>query len=165
MNRTITKFITPKRELCVDATLVASRGYSVMRKYISSEKAKCGWTFWLLCEAASGCILQMERYRGRQFDPVPPGQRQGTLVVTRLVEAASLLNKGYHVFCDRVYSSLNLAQRLFASAYFYNRYLKNNNIYILIYVFVVSTFMKKRPYWALYMYITNTKNTTITESG
>jgi hypothetical protein len=40
--------------------------------------------FWMLCESATGYILQMSVYRGRHFDPVPAGVLQGTRVVVDL---------------------------------------------------------------------------------
>ncbi|XP_033755737.1 piggyBac transposable element-derived protein 4-like [Pecten maximus] len=54
----------------------------------------------------------MQVYRGREFDPVPPGQLQGTNVVVELLQGSSLLHKGYHVFCDSFFTSLNLGHRL-----------------------------------------------------
>jgi NAD+--asparagine ADP-ribosyltransferase len=66
----------------------------------------------MLCESATGYILQMSVYRGRHFDPVPAGVLQGTRVVVDLMQSSSHLNKGYHVFCDSYFCSINLATQL-----------------------------------------------------
>jgi len=112
MNQRFSRFLVPEREVCVDESLVASKGHNVMRQYIPSKAAKFGIKFWLLCESTSGYILHMSVYRGRNFDPVPAQQLQGTQVVVDLMSAANLLNRGYHVFCDSFFCSMNLAYRL-----------------------------------------------------
>ena len=106
------RFLVPERELCVDETLVPTKGHNVMRQYIPSKVAKFGIKFWMLCESATGYILQMSVYRGRHFDPVPAGILQGTRVVVDLLTSSSLLNKGYHIFCDSYFCSINLASHL-----------------------------------------------------
>lgn len=98
MNRQFGRFLVPEKEICVDETLVASKGHNIMRQYIPSKAGKFGIKFWMLCESATGYILQMTVYRGRNFDPVPSGELQGTQVVTSLLSSANLLNKCYHVF-------------------------------------------------------------------
>ncbi|PJE77355.1 hypothetical protein CI610_03723 [invertebrate metagenome] len=55
----------------------------------------------------------MSVYRGRRYDPVPAGQTQGSSVVFELLEAAGLLNKGFHLITDSFFSSIDLARRLF----------------------------------------------------
>ena len=98
--------------MCVDETLMATKGHTVMRQYIPSKAAKFGIKFWMLCESTTGYILQMSVYRGKEFEPIPAGQLQGTQVVMDLMSSANLLNRGYHVFCDSFFCSLNLATRL-----------------------------------------------------
>jgi hypothetical protein len=56
MNKQCCRFLVPERELCVDETLVATKGHSIMRQYIPSKAAKFGIKFWMLCESATGYI-------------------------------------------------------------------------------------------------------------
>jgi hypothetical protein len=100
MNKQFWRFLVPERELCVDETLVATKGHSIMRQYIPSKAAKFGIKLWMLCESATGYILQMSVYRGRHFDPVPIGVLQGTRVMVDLMQSSNHLNKGYHVFYE-----------------------------------------------------------------
>ncbi|VDI15392.1 Hypothetical predicted protein [Mytilus galloprovincialis] len=97
-----------------------------MRQYIPSKAAKFGIKFWMLCESATGYILQMSVYRGRHFDPVPAGQLQGTNVVVNLMSASNIPNKGYHVFCDSFFCSQNLASRLIQTTTYITGTLRKN---------------------------------------
>ncbi|KAJ8319539.1 hypothetical protein KUTeg_002887 [Tegillarca granosa] len=126
MNRQFGRFLVPEKEICVDETLVASKGHNIMRQYIPSKAGKFRIKFWMLCESATSYILQMTVYRGRNFDPVPSGELQGTQVVTSLLSSANLLNKCYHVFCDSFFCSLNLATRLLQSNTFVTGTLRKN---------------------------------------
>jgi hypothetical protein len=64
MNKQFCRFLVPERELCVDENRVAIKGHSIMKQYIPSKAAKFGIKFWMLCESATGYILQMSVYRG-----------------------------------------------------------------------------------------------------
>ncbi|XP_069131650.1 piggyBac transposable element-derived protein 4-like [Argopecten irradians] len=112
VNRQFLRFVIPKRELCVDESLVSTKAHSVMRQYIPSKAAKYGVKLWLLCESSSGYVLQMSVYRGRLFDPTPRGELQGTNVVVQLLQEASLLGRGYHIFCDSFFTSIHLGHVL-----------------------------------------------------
>ena len=48
MNQGFSRFLVSEREVCVDESLVASKGHNVMRQYIPSKVAKFGIQFWLL---------------------------------------------------------------------------------------------------------------------
>ncbi|KAJ8311222.1 hypothetical protein KUTeg_011225 [Tegillarca granosa] len=126
MNRQFLRYIIPNRNLCVDETLISCKGHSVMRQYIPSKAAKYGIRFWVLCEAATGYILQMHIYRGKHFDPTPNGQLQGTNVVYDLLRNTNLLNKGYHVICDSFFSSLHLANKLLEARTYVTGTLRKN---------------------------------------
>lgn len=63
----------------------------------------------------SGYILRMNAYLGRQFEPLRRGLF-GTAVVIELLQQSHLLRKGYHVFVDSFFSSLNLSKRLLEEA-------------------------------------------------
>ncbi|XP_071123227.1 piggyBac transposable element-derived protein 4-like [Mytilus edulis] len=120
MNKQFCRFIVPKKEVYVDETLMATKGHNVMKQDIPSTSTKFGikggsyrtYSFCMLCESATGYILQMSVYRWRHFNPVTAGQLQGTTVVMNLMSASNILNRGYHVFCDSFVCSQNLASRL-----------------------------------------------------
>ena len=139
MNKQFCRFLVPERELCVDETLVATKGHSIMRQYIPSKAAKFGIKFWMLCESATGYILQMSVYRGRHFDPVPAGVLQGTRVVVDLMQSSSHLNKGYHVFCDSYFCSIHLATQLLQNLTYITGTCINDTLFLKTFIEILST--------------------------
>ena len=93
-NRVAGYFYTPDKNVCVDESLVGTRGRTAMLQYIPSKAAKFGVKFWVLAESASGYVHNIKCYLGKKFSPVTQLQ-QGTDVV--LVWRSNLLNKGYHI--------------------------------------------------------------------
>ena len=66
----------------------------------------------MLVESVTGYVLQMTVYQRKRFDPTPVGTLQGTNVVMNLMKDSRLLGKGFNVFADSFFSSLNLANKL-----------------------------------------------------
>lgn len=102
----------PQQDVCVDETLVGTRGRTAMLQYIPSKHSKFGIKFWVLAESATGYIIRMTCYLGKKFQPVTSGACQGTTVVMDLLRESSLLGRGYHVFCDSFFTSIELAKAL-----------------------------------------------------
>ncbi|CAC5356334.1 unnamed protein product [Mytilus coruscus] len=88
--------------------------------------AKFGVKLWVLAEAVSGYINQLSVYKGRQFDPTPQGMLQGAYVVNKLLDAARLFHKSYHLFTDSFFSSINLAKELLTKGTFFTGTLRAN---------------------------------------
>jgi hypothetical protein len=61
MNKQFWRFLVPERELCVDETLVATKGHSIMRQYIPSKAAKFGIKLWMLCESATELFIHVRQ--------------------------------------------------------------------------------------------------------
>jgi hypothetical protein len=76
------------------------------------QNTKFGVKFWVLAESATGYIIRMACYLGKKFQPVAAGTSQGTDVVMSLLRESSLFNKGFHVYCDSFFSSIDLARKL-----------------------------------------------------
>ncbi|CAC5391372.1 unnamed protein product [Mytilus coruscus] len=77
-------------------------------------------------EAVSGYIYQLSVYKGRQYDPTPQGMLQGAYVVNKLLDAAGLFNKAYHLFTDSFFSSINLAKELLSKGTLFTGTLRVN---------------------------------------
>ncbi|CAG2189437.1 unnamed protein product [Mytilus edulis] len=112
VNRKFLRFYNPRRELSVDESLVGTKGKTSMLQYIPSKRSRFGVKFWMLVESVTGYVLQMDVYHGKRFDPTPAGTLQGTNVVMNLMKSSNLLGKGFHVFADSFFASLNLAKKL-----------------------------------------------------
>ncbi|CAC5399705.1 unnamed protein product [Mytilus coruscus] len=107
VNRNFLRYYNPRRGLAVDESLVSTKGKSSMLQYIPSKRFGAK-----LCCSVTGCVLQMDVYHGKRFDPTPAGTLQGTNVVMNLMKNWHLLGKGFHVFADSFFDSLNLANKL-----------------------------------------------------
>lgn len=119
VNRKFMYYYKPRQELAVDESLMATKGRTSMMQYIPSKKAKFGVKFWMLCEAVTGYVLQINIYLGKKIEPATPvNTLQGTHVVTKLLRGAGLLMKWYHVFTDNFFSSLQLANTLWQNRSF-----------------------------------------------
>lgn len=112
VNRKFLQYYNPRRELSVDESLVGTKGKTSMMQYIPSKRARFGVKFWMLVESVTGYVLQMNVYQGKRFDPTPTGTLQGTNVVMKLLQDSRLLGKGFHVFADSFFASMNLATNL-----------------------------------------------------
>ncbi|CAC5425485.1 unnamed protein product [Mytilus coruscus] len=126
LNRQSKQHYKPKQNLSIDESLIASKGRSSIIQYIPSKAAKFGVKLWVLSEAVSGYIYQLNVYKGRQYDPTPQGMLQGANVVNKLLDAAGLFNKAYHLFTDSFFSSINLAKELLAKGTLFTGTLRAN---------------------------------------
>ena len=83
--------------------------------YIQYMPNKCHSRFGIkkfeLCDALSGYVLHVELYAGKDF-PLPCEMGQAHGVVMDLMQKANLLNKGYHLFTDNIYTKPVLDQVL-----------------------------------------------------
>ncbi|CAC5409974.1 unnamed protein product [Mytilus coruscus] len=125
-NRQSKQHYKPKQNLSIDESLIASKGRSSIIQYIPSKAAKFGVKLWVLAEAVSGYIYQLNVYKGRQYDPTLQGMLQGAYVVNKLLDAAELFNKAYHLFTDSFFSSINLAKELFTKGTLFTGTLRAN---------------------------------------
>ncbi|CAC5424245.1 unnamed protein product [Mytilus coruscus] len=113
VNRKVLRYYNPRRELAVDESLVGTKEKTSMLQYIPSKRSRFGVKFWMLVESVTGYVLQMDVHHRKRFDPTPVGTLQGTNVVLNLMKNSHLLEKSFHVFADRFFASLNLANKLF----------------------------------------------------
>ncbi|CAG2204537.1 unnamed protein product [Mytilus edulis] len=119
----------PEQNLSIDESLIGTRGRTCMLQYIPSKSSKFGVKVWMLVEAVTGYIIHAIIYRGKTYDPTPPGLTQGSYVVNNLLERAGLLRKKYHVVCDSFFTSIALAKQLFQlDTYFTGTIRQNRNM-------------------------------------
>ncbi|XP_071136695.1 piggyBac transposable element-derived protein 4-like [Mytilus edulis] len=119
----------PEQNLSIDESLIGTRGRTCMLQYIPSKSSKFGVKVWMLVEAVTGYIIHAIIYRGKTYDPTPPGLTQGSYVVNNLLERAGLLRKKYHVVCDSFFTYIALAKQLFQlDTYFTGTIRQNRNM-------------------------------------
>ncbi|CAC5400421.1 unnamed protein product [Mytilus coruscus] len=132
-NGKFTRYLTPKRELSIDESLIGTKARTVMTQYIPSKSSKFGIKLWMLVEAATGYSIHFLPYRGKRYDPIPNNETQGCNVVFKLLRSAGLLGKWFHVFCDNFFTSISLTTRLYTeNTYLTGTIRKNRHLARLI---------------------------------
>ena len=108
---------TPKRNLAVDETMLRFRGRFAGKQYMPKKPVKWGIKSFTLADTSNGYVLNILLYTGAKTldvtDPIHSTLPQPARVVLHLLEP--YLHKGYHVFTDRYYTSIPLAQALHAN--------------------------------------------------
>ncbi|XP_071156425.1 piggyBac transposable element-derived protein 4-like [Mytilus edulis] len=132
-NMVFKRYLTPKRELSIDESLIGTKARTIMTQYIPSKSSKFGIKLWMLVEASTGYIIHFLPYRGKRYDPIPNNETQGCHVVFKLLRSAGLLGKWFHVFCDNFFTSISLASRLYTeNTYLTDTIRKNRHLPRLI---------------------------------
>jgi hypothetical protein len=101
----------PTKEQTVDEGMVAFKGRFSARQYMPAKPIKRGIKIWMRCDAKSGFCHMLEVYLGKVRDaPVQAGKGMAYGVVKRLT--APLRGKGYHIYMDNLFTSVQLMKHL-----------------------------------------------------
>ena len=102
------QYLIPSRELSIDDEMIAFRGKVV---YIHGKPQPCGIKAYVLSESRSGYFHDIIIYYGKETKIIHiPGLNHTTNVVVTLM--VPLASKGYDLYTDRYYTSLQLARQL-----------------------------------------------------
>lgn len=105
----------PGRDVSVDETMVGFKGRVGFRQYCPLKPTKWGLKSFVLADSETGFILNIIPYTGGETKDVYLSECNSELpclaqIVMALVE--KYLDKGHHVFADRLYSSVPLVNEL-----------------------------------------------------
>ena len=103
---------SPRKSLSIDESLVLFKGRLSFKQYISSKRARFGIKLYQLC-TINDILLAFIVYHGN----LEPGliSLENCPLITEKIPATVMekyLNKGHHVFIDKYYTSLSLAEYL-----------------------------------------------------
>ena len=87
--------------------MVGFKGQSSLKQYMPMKPSKWGYKVWCRCDAKTGYMCDFQVYCGASG---PSEHSLGTKVVLDL--AKPLFGKGYHLYFDNFFSSVNLANIL-----------------------------------------------------
>ena len=93
----------PQQHLSLDEGMLKWKGRLNIKVYNPKKPVKYGIKFYFLCESKSGYVLDFSIYRGTY----------SSLRDTVFDLMEQHLDKGYHIFMDNYYNSVNLAQELY----------------------------------------------------
>ncbi|CAJ0931569.1 unnamed protein product [Ranitomeya imitator] len=106
----------PKRDICVDESLVHFKGRLRFHQYLPNKRARYGIILYKLCESTSGYTYSFRVYEGKDTRIEPPECPSILGVSGKIVWdlVHPLLDKGYHLYTDNFYSSIPLYKSLSA---------------------------------------------------
>ena len=104
LNETMKKIYYPSENLSLDESMVLRRGRLIFCRCIKNKKLKYGVKFYELCESR-GLILRSFVYSGLPYPNIRDLGQTGAIIL-KLME--DFLGKGYTVFADNYYNSVNL---------------------------------------------------------
>ncbi|XP_071052930.1 piggyBac transposable element-derived protein 4-like [Onthophagus taurus] len=96
--------------MTIDEMLIAFRGRCSFVQYIPNKPAKYGLKVFVLCDAQTFYVSNLELYCGKQADGPYNQSNTPTAIVHRLLEEQKLSNR--NLTCDNWYSSYPLALEL-----------------------------------------------------
>jgi hypothetical protein len=97
----------PHRENSIDEAMVGFKGRSTLKQYMPMKPTKRGYKVWCRCDAKNGYLCDIRIYIGAEGTTV---NSLGSKVVLDLAE--NLFHKGYHLYFDNFFSSVELADEL-----------------------------------------------------
>nr|XP_039267455.1 piggyBac transposable element-derived protein 4-like [Styela clava] len=114
INYIVTKFqqhFIPYQQLSADVSMIGYKGFVQFRQYNPRKPVKWGLLARTLADAKTGYLLNIMMYYGKveQKESFQNLTKPSSTIIELL---GPYLNKGYHVFCDRLYTSLDLADHL-----------------------------------------------------
>ena len=111
------KYYRPSQNLSADESTVPFKGRVACKMYASNKPVKWGIRVYDVADAATGYILSMIPYYGPELKETlcHPVHSFTTRIIFQLIDNITSVIKesGYHVFTDRLYTSIELAQELF----------------------------------------------------
>ena len=100
-------------KLSSDESMIGFKGRVSFRQYIPKKPTKWGILAKTLADSATGYMLNIRLYYSRD-DSVPETDDGLTKTSRTVVKLADpYLEKGYHIFADRLYTSVDLAETLY----------------------------------------------------
>ncbi|XP_017795067.1 PREDICTED: piggyBac transposable element-derived protein 4-like [Habropoda laboriosa] len=115
-NKIFREQYTPHQQLSIDESLVGTHCQSSIKQYLPNKKHhKWGIKFWVLCDSVSKYCLGFLCYRGAKSTESKEEIKKnglGYVVVQQLLNLGNYLNKGFHVFTDNFFTSIQLAKVL-----------------------------------------------------
>lgn len=112
MNAAFKRYYRPSSNISIDESIVGMKNRTVFIQYLKNKRhARFGIKKFELCDV-NGYVMHVALYAGKDFD-LRCREGQAHAVVIELMQAAQLLNKGFHLFTDRFYTRPALAIDLF----------------------------------------------------
>lgn len=123
---------TAHPQLSVDESLIGTKSRTMLQQYLPNKKHhRWGIKLWMLCDSVVSYCLGFFVYQGARDTNIWEQAEMkdcgtGFYVVKKLLIMCNYLNKGYHVFCDNLFSSLPLAEYLYYAGTYFTGTIRSN---------------------------------------
>ena len=101
---------SPGREVAVDEAMISFKGRVSFKQYVKGKPTPWGIKAYVLADSRTGYVHQLRLYFGKNTDIIRGHLLHTTRVVCTLTQP--LAGKGHAVYCDRFYTSPELALEL-----------------------------------------------------
>lgn len=101
----------PYKKLVIDESLVLFRGRIAFRQYIRTKRHRFGLKIFVLCDCATGCVLDIMLYAGAKTE-IPKNDQLGVSGAVVKVMLFSYLGRGHVFYVNNWYTSPQLCQYL-----------------------------------------------------
>lgn len=127
-NRQFKYHYTPNKQLSVDESLIGTKNKTQLIQYLPNKgHHKWGIKLWVMCESTTAYVMSFFVYKGKR-DTTDAGKGLAHRVVVKLLEMGSCLRKGYHVFCDNFFTSIDLARELLTKRTYITGTIRRNRV-------------------------------------
>ncbi|KAL4104080.1 hypothetical protein QTP88_019393 [Uroleucon formosanum] len=108
LNDAFAKHFSPDKHLSCDESMVVFKGRSEIKQYMPMKPVKRVFKIWALCCSTTGYLLKFMVYEGKK-----ESNEKGSLGEKTVLEMTSnYQEKGYCIFFDRFFSSIDLVSKL-----------------------------------------------------
>lgn len=133
-NEVFRRHYIPNRQLSIDESLVGTHCHSKIKQYLPNKKHhRWGIKFWMLCDSITHYCLAFFCYRGAKLEQDKDDTKKfglGHVVVMNLLKIGNYLDKGYHIFVDNFFTSIQLAKTLLERITYITGTIRRNRKYI-----------------------------------
>ena len=116
---------TPKQNMSVDEASCPFKGRLGFKMYNPRKPARFHIRLYQVCESESGYCTGLEIFTGnknsrciKKSKPIDPGCTVTTKLVLGLLQKCNLLDRGYHVYMDNYYTSVELMEEMYLRSTF-----------------------------------------------
>lgn len=114
LNNVFQKYYLPGQNISVDESLTLWKGRLSFKQFIPLKSAQFGQKTYELCDSTTGYLWKFIVYTGKDCEftspLITPDMTNTRKIVLQLVEP--LLHKGYTIWMDNFYNSIELAKQL-----------------------------------------------------
>ncbi|XP_045474894.1 piggyBac transposable element-derived protein 4-like [Harmonia axyridis] len=108
LNEKFRDLFSPSRELSIDESMVGFKGRSGLKQYMPMKPVKRGFKIWVMTCARTGYMLSFKVYEGKDSSNI-----EGTLGERTVLHLSEPYHhKGYILYCDNYFSTIELLSKL-----------------------------------------------------